>query len=328
MVFKCEECLQEFETNGSLLKHISHREICLLHYGSDRFDQMKFESKLASKRKWKQAQSDKHKIEYEKNRYDTKNANKRKKSEENPYRYSYVPVAVRNTFEGKSFIELFKFLFEMKRSEMLEKFSKSLKDKFNDETIDKALDIALTDCDQYEQTFLVQNPEYALYYDSYTIEVLEQMVSDNLEKALEDVYNTNFAKIMDEKVSKWVDFLRIQVTKNCYTQGEKYSLRNFLGKYEVSTFLQILDEALDNVFDHGLDELSDDKIEKTRFSDHWDATFDQKIEFFLDEKLSVSLGKLVLNSYDPEMAKAIEKKIETLISDQIEYTEYKIEQKQ
>ena len=103
MTFECESCLQDFEANGSLLRHISHREPCLIHYG-ERFEKIKYDARTNSKRKWKQSNSAQFKAEYEENKYDIKIPQKRKKSGDNFVKYSYVPVAIRDTFEGEVFL--------------------------------------------------------------------------------------------------------------------------------------------------------------------------------------------------------------------------------
>ena len=51
-MFKCESCNLDFDNKATLLRHISHKKVCKLHYGEERFQDMKIEGKLESKRKW------------------------------------------------------------------------------------------------------------------------------------------------------------------------------------------------------------------------------------------------------------------------------------
>ena len=123
MLYNCDGCHQDFQTNSSLLRHISHRKDCLSQYGEEKFGQMKHEANLSSKQKWKKANAAKLKKEYHKEKYDTKNPEKRPKAEiSSSKRYSYVPVAIRDTFEGASFLKFFQFTFERKKIDMVNNF--------------------------------------------------------------------------------------------------------------------------------------------------------------------------------------------------------------
>ena len=51
-MLKCESCDLEFDNHATLLRHVSHKKVCKLHYGEDRVQDMKIEGKLESKRKW------------------------------------------------------------------------------------------------------------------------------------------------------------------------------------------------------------------------------------------------------------------------------------
>ena len=319
MLFQCEGCHLDFETNGSLLKHISHREPCLIHYGQDRFDLMKCNARLSSKRKWKKANSAKSKMEYENNKFDPKNPDKRKKTEDNAHTYTYVPVAVRDTFDGEVFLKVFNFIFQNKKQNVIDNYTKSLQDKFKDGVIDEALDLTFNDHEKLESKFRFENPQYFLDYDSE--QTIEDLIENNLEKTLEMRFDSEFKSLMNFKVSKLTDRLKVLITQNCFKQAEQHSLKRYLGKFRVTTYKQIEDEAMDFVFNTGIDELEDHKIEGTWNTSNRNASFDEKIEWFLEKKMSEALEKLVFASYESEVTTALETKIEAKMLDVLDYVE-------
>ena len=324
MIFKCEGCPQEFKTQSSLLKHISHRKMCLYHYGLGRFEEMKHEAKLESKRKWAETQSAKNKTEYEENKYDPKNP-KRQKLTSNPHRYSYVSAEVMKTFEGEAFIKLFQAIFKGKKSQYLQSFTRYIEDKFNDAFTNTALDLAFNESEKLESTFKWQNLDYfyELVYDHppKILPNLDDLLKSNLGAAIETNFDRNFTKLMQLKVAEWTDRLKLAITKYCYKPIEQYALKNYFGKFEVTTFLQIQDKALDILFSKEIDNIKDEDVEPTN-----KCNLDEKIELSLEEQFSKILETLVYDCYEPEseMTKNIESRINYRFDNEVEHLKSKL----
>ena len=62
-MLKCESCDLEFDNKATLFRHISHKKVCKLHYG-DRFQEMKIDRRLETKRNWWKSHADEAKKAY------------------------------------------------------------------------------------------------------------------------------------------------------------------------------------------------------------------------------------------------------------------------
>ena len=316
MTFKCEACLQEFAAQSSLLRHLSHKIICEDHYGFEKVDKMRFEAKMSSKRKWRQKKLAEDKLKYQKDKYEA-NADgvPIKKPKEDGY-YSYVSESTRRkTFDGESFLKLFQSIYEEEKSKILSDLNEFLDEKFSATVKEDALDLTFTDSFQYEVAFNKQNPE--IFEDFITSGEVEALVANNLEKAMETAFQVNCEKKLDDAKSEWINELKILFSKRCLKQTENFVFRNYFGKFQATTFLVIMEKALDETFNQKIDEIKEDDFEK--WWKYGCDTFDEKLEWFLEEKCSDVLNELAKSSCDTNMENLVRAKICKAMKKQVDF---------
>ena len=314
VLFQCKACLQEFETEASLLRHISHKEFCKDQYGHEKYEKMRHEARLSSKRKWRQSKLAEDKIDYQKNTYKNK-----PKGARNDHFYSYVTVSTRQSFVGEAFFKVFQSIYEAKKSQILNNFEEEyLKPKFSDIVESEALDLTFTELYEYQRPFAKKSD---IFVDDPELKKnqLDKLVENNLEAALESAYRVHFTARFNEATKDYTDKLKLLLTQNCSKQAENYAFCHFFGKFERTTYLTIEAKAMDTTFETGIDEISDRDVESIQNSSNWDATFDEKIEWRLDEKFSAALNELALSHYDQEIATSLGARIEKMMQKQVEY---------
>ena len=231
--FACESCSQEFGSNSSLLRHVSHKESCKEFYGEDRFLQMRRNGNLMSKKKWKQS------FKYKSNDNKTSNDKRKKRNvtSNGPY-YSYVPERMRRQIEGKALIKLVHSIYDCKKKESLEEFQEFALDavfqRCEDVTLDelfdeeyflhvtKHLNITLFEKGARSGFF------HYVYFDHFTY---EDFVIENLEFEMESDFNRRLKKRRTEEEKRLIEYATLYLSRKCFKQCENIAFQHFFGKF-------------------------------------------------------------------------------------------------
>ena len=115
-MLKCESCDLEFDNKVTLLRHVSHKKVCRLHYGEDRVQDMRTDGKLESKRKWWKSHANEAKEVYKLNKKDIS----KKRSQKYISRHQRF-----KTDEGIAFQEFHGFLYDFSKDKALENLKNS-----------------------------------------------------------------------------------------------------------------------------------------------------------------------------------------------------------
>ena len=121
----CKSCLRPMKTTEEFLRHVSHKQLCLLFYGHDFIQAVRSEARKESKRKWAQANEDSVKPK-------------------TPRRKSHVPNKVKFSETGRAFGRVFRSVFDPTWKDAKEWLQKEGDKLFllSDEKVAKILDEA------------------------------------------------------------------------------------------------------------------------------------------------------------------------------------------
>ena len=94
--FPCNHCFKPFEDVSQLLRHVSHSNLCLSHYGPDFVKGLREECRRKSKRKWVALNEE---------------SVRQKAKERGRKRNCYVPNSVKHSEMGRAFTDVFRDVF-------------------------------------------------------------------------------------------------------------------------------------------------------------------------------------------------------------------------
>ena len=94
--FSCNHCFKPFEDVSQLLRHVSHSNLCLSHYGPDFVKGLREECRRKSKRKWIALNEE---------------SVRQKAKERGRKRNCYVPNSVKHSEMGRAFTDVFRDVF-------------------------------------------------------------------------------------------------------------------------------------------------------------------------------------------------------------------------
>ena len=320
---KCDSCDQEFDSNASLLRHVSHKQICKDHYGIERIEEMRHEGRLLAKRKWKNSQSAKECIKYERNKCDKINyadSKRRKESVQGKY-YSYVSEGVRHhTDGGRAFYKFFKLIYQQKKEEILKDLEQFAYEKYHDKCVDFALDQAFNEENAYLTTHyfehfeLVRNQEY---------DEEEKLINENWEKSLEKTFNNRFNKRITKEATIWRNFTSLDISQKCDKQTENVAFCKFFGRFESEIFPGFQDDAIDKAL-----EFTKEETKEIEEMDDSDRGFAEHIETVLSRKYDRALDVFTNKVFekDSDLKKNLEEKVVSMISKHVKYYKACIEE--
>ena len=134
----CKSCLKPMESTSAFLRHVGHKELCLLFYGHDYIQAIRTESRRMSKRVWAWANAKDQKAKPRKDR-----------------RKIHVPNTVKLSEPGRAFGSVFRRVFDPAWKDAKEWISKEadklflLSDDKIVEALDEAFDVGLSNAVQY-----------------------------------------------------------------------------------------------------------------------------------------------------------------------------------
>lgn len=338
--FTCESCKRDFDSDASLLRHVSHKHACKDFYGQKKIWEMRRNGQLAAKRKWKQGHSSEDAIDYETNRYGTKSYvdkfKKSKKDEDGP-KYSYVCEDVRNCEDnGKAFLKIFHLIYQEKKKEALKNLEQYARGKVYDDCVNFTLDKVFNEKETYAHEFDKQNPQ--IFEDYFCGE--EDLIDKNLDKALLGAFENRIEKKIGQAVMEWIDSFSVKISKRCSKQTENYAFCNFFGTFHKGLFQNLQDQALEDAFSFTEEELNEieeqfERLQELRafrtskletnsstISNKNGSVNDiaTKLEDHLSKQFKLSFDALLVKfAKESELGKKIETKIEAKISKEVEY---------
>lgn len=294
--FSCESCDQEFKSDATLLRHVSHKKSCKDHYGELKLWEMRRSGKLLAGKKWKRANRPHDKIEYARNKCTAKDANLL--DDRNEPKYSYVKEEVRKcTDAGVAFLKYFKIIYQKKKQGTLENLKDFARQKVYKNCVDFILDKIFND----EQTYTVA------YY-----------AHGDLEKALEKAFEDRIERKITQDVNEWIDYASIHLS-TCQKQSENFAFNNYFGKFRSVIFPTLQDKVLDLVFNFADEDMN--KIEETDRKDRMDRRIYEFFFFRYDRLLDNELSQVSKETSNgmmlEELGIKIGDKIDQMISKQV-----------
>ena len=272
-MYPCKCCGVVFKEKSSLLRHISHKPLCKKYYGEEKFNDLRREARLASKRKWKQDHSEQEKEKYrnQKNKYKKYhqdryvNAKKRKRSK-----------------EGETFQQLFMAAYSKAQRILWDKLFDDAFEKIYANAIEQALDdtfgsfdflhlfnknVGWTDCDEDG------DGAYEKDCDIY----------EEIEKAINDTYERKYEEKEEELSLEWIRKRELNITLNCLEKCEQKAFTKHFNEFETRHFNEIQDMAMDDAFSLLLSKDEDienlDKVE-WQLENKYRSTFKDRVEKF------------------------------------------------
>ena len=180
-MLKCESCDLEFDNKATLLRHISHKKVCKLHYG-DRFQEMKIDRRLETKRNWWKSHADEAKKAY---KLEKKKICDRKKQKYIKYDQRF------KTDEGIAFHEFYRLIYDAREESALDNLKKSefVSYKVHKIAEDKAIDKVF---EAEPSVFCNQDkhPQFCKYFakDTDKEDFDEKEYPAEIEKAMEEAF--------------------------------------------------------------------------------------------------------------------------------------------
>lgn len=221
-MFTCENCLQPFKAQSSLLRHISHKESCKDHYGQERLHDVRKASRLISKRKWMKSHYSKAKS---KNRKDKESI-----KEPKPRLPRYCDSDRKRTEAGKLFTDFYKNIYYEALIEIEEEKLDGLVayDAVYEKAYDNAVDLTM-DSDDYMKTF-----DTNVSFNSSLEEGMKEGVDIDLEieKAFEISFDRMFKSEINQLMDKWISARNFDIYDKCYKQGERTAFSNYFEDFE------------------------------------------------------------------------------------------------
>ena len=293
--FACEACDQEFKSDATLLRHVSHKRACKDHYGEHKLWEMRRTGKLLAAKKWKKANRPHDKIEYKRNKCKTNNPNLM--DDKNETKYSYVPEGVRKcTYPGVAFFKYFKIIYQTKKEDTLENLKVFAREMVYKKCVDFTLDKVFNE----EQT-------YRIDYENH----------GDLEKALQVAFENRIEKKITQDVNEWIDYASIHLSKTCLKQSENFVFNNYFGKFRSDIFPILQGEVLDLVFDFTDEDFN--KIEEHERKDRMDRRIYEFFFFRYVRLLDNELSKVSKQTPLGELGSRIEDKIGQMMSKQVKF---------
>ena len=300
--FACESCDQEFKSDASLLRHVSHKLACNEHYGEERLWEMRRSGKLLAGKKWKRANRPHDKIEYMKNKCTTKSTCN-SSADKNYPKFSYVSEGVRKcTYAGVAFRKYFRIIYQKKKQDTLDSLKEFARQKVYNNCVDFTLDKVFT-----------EQKTYTIDYDDH----------GDLEKALEAAFEDRIERKIAQDVNEWIDNASIHLSITCQKQSENFVFNNFLAEFRSAIFPELQEKVLDLTFNFTDEDINNIKIEETDRKDRIDRRI---YEFFfwryvrlLDEELSQEPKETSIGIKLDELGNKIGDKISDLIYKQVKF---------
>ena len=277
--YSCKLCYQPFETKSSLLRHISHKKICREHYGEAKFEDMRRNSRLASKSNWNKKQTAKEAKRYQTEKEKCKIDSKRR----------YVSAGLRKGYpDGEAFSTVYKQLFEACHENIGEDklFDRSF-DVVHDTVYAQSVDHIMKSTD-YQEIFVENTMDLEL-------EETDDEIANEIEKAMKEAFE-NYSEIqLNKSANDWTHKKENEVFYRCFERGERRAFSNHFEEFKATIYQDSVNNAMDEAFE--------------KFDQNGDQV-EQKIEKYDDEYY-----RLVKTSESKEFAKEIEKLLERVFKD-------------
>lgn len=238
-MFPCTGCFKRFKDNSGLLRHIGHRPICKDFYGLEKYDDMRKEAQLLSKRKWKQT----HASEFKKKYKEQKGKAVKKKK--------HIPDDERSTEAGLAFDGIFKNIYVELETELCQgndKMNRMAYDAVVDKAHDDALDYTF-ESRKFVGTFYL-NFEFGDHLDEIDE---EEEIKNVLKSTFDNKFKENIHKYMDE----WIADKEEMINAVCCENSRDTAFRNIYPKFK-ELFLVCEDIAMDHAFEALDEEVADE----------------------------------------------------------------------
>ena len=323
-MFKCEACNLEFDNKATLLRHISHKKVCKLHYG-DRFEDMKIDANLESKRKWWKNHADEAKKAYKLNQKEICDKEKQK----------YVKYDQRfKTDEGIAFREFYWLNYEAREKSALEDLKKSefVSKKVREIAEQKAIDEVFW----AEFWNIIRLPQFCKYFSAETEDFDEEDYPGEFEKAMEKAFEKLLEKQIEIEMKNWMDLAKKQLKTKCSMQCWESAFKMYFKDFCSTLFPSIQDKSFDQAFanfdetdetseymdkldiiDRKIDENEKGKKDK-KYEEDLKSQRDDKIEGLLKRKYDEALrDESMQATIDCEISFKLSERIESKIEKQI-----------
>ena len=304
-MLKCESCDLEFDNHATLLRHVSHKKVCKLHYGEDRVQDMKIEGKLESKRKWWKSHANEAKKAYKLNKKEICQKEKQK----------YVKYDQRfKTDEGVAFHEFYRLIYDAREESALDNLKKSefVSYKVHKIAEDKAIDKVF---EAEPSVFCNQDkhPQFCKYFakDTDKEDFDEEEYPAEIEKAMEEAFEKLLEKQIEIEMKNWMDVAKKQLKDKCSRQCWESAFKMYFRDFSTTLFPSIQDKSIDLAFakfdettddmniteetwrDEEIQELLERKYEAVLRDESRKAAIDCEMSFKLSERIESKMEKQV-----------------------------------
>ena len=305
---KCSFCSQRFESKSSLIRHISHKSVCKAHYGEEKFEDMRFQSRLQSKRDWKQKNSQKYKQQYKEKKEQIKSVAKKR----------YVSKYIRESDEGLLFSKLYSKVYDMIEEETLygKKFQDIAYDAIFQSAFDKSIDSAMTSSEypnSFLSTYTMNQPSDAHEMEFQTKEEQENYISKEVEKALEMSFDKFLKSTIKKDMEEWIEDQTLKIGLKCFDQGKRTAFTNLFEAFKTTVYPKLQDFAFDAVI-IDIEQIGKD-IERREF-EHFEL--DNVIEILLSRGYKKNLDSQIEElPRENEFSKRLEEMITQMLKKQV-----------
>ena len=241
-MFKCESCNLEFDNKATLLRHISHKKVCKLHYGEERFQDMKIEGKLESKRKWWKNHANEAKEVYKSNSEEIRKKRRQK----------YINFKDRfESDEGIAFHSFHGFLYDCSKDVALENMKNS--ELVRKKVHEIAKHLAIDKVFEAEPTVFCnqdRNPQFCKYFarDADKDDFDEEDYPVAIEKAMEEAFKKLHEEQFEIEMKNWIEVFEKQLKDKCNLQCCESSFELYFKDFSTTLFPSIQNKSLDIAF--------------------------------------------------------------------------------